>query len=65
MLLWSMLSYGVKLWGWMEMEKEENMHEKYLRWVMGVSWNCPGYMLREKIEREKMRVIQYKIIKKI
>ena len=32
----------------------ENLQERFLRWVTGVSWNCPGYVLREEIGREKL-----------
>ncbi|XP_043481252.1 uncharacterized protein LOC122510560 [Leptopilina heterotoma] len=53
-LVWSIISYGVEVWGWSEIGKLESMHEKFLRWTMGVSWNCPGYMVREELGREKM-----------
>ncbi|XP_051161831.1 uncharacterized protein LOC127281899 [Leptopilina boulardi] len=53
-LVWSIVSYGVEIWGWNEIGKLESMHERYLRWTMGVDWNCPGYMLREEMGREKM-----------
>lgn len=38
----------------------ESMHEKYMRWTMGVNRLCPGYMLREEIGREKLVVRQRK-----
>ena len=53
-LVWSVLCYGVEIWGWKEYKKVENLQERFLRWVTGVSWNCPGYMLREEIGREKL-----------
>ena len=53
-LAWSVLCYGVEIWGWKEYKKVENLQEIFLRWVTGVSWNCPGYMLREEIGREKL-----------
>ncbi|XP_043468318.1 uncharacterized protein LOC122502364 [Leptopilina heterotoma] len=53
-LVWSVMSYGVEIWGWNEIGKMERMHERFLRWTMGVSWNCPGYMLREELGREKL-----------
>lgn len=59
-LIWSIASYGVEVWGWKEEKKVESMHERFLRWVMGVSMYCPGYMLREELEREKMVVRQRK-----
>ncbi|XP_043465341.1 uncharacterized protein LOC122500467 [Leptopilina heterotoma] len=59
-LIWSIVSYGAEVWGWKEEKKVESMHERLLRWVMGVSMYCPGYMLREELEREKMVVRQRK-----
>lgn len=34
----------------MEVEK---LHEKFLRWTMGLNWRTPGYMVRQKLGREK------------
>ena len=53
-LVWSVLCYGVEIWGWKEYKKVETLQERFLRWVTGVSWNCPGYMLREELGREKL-----------
>ena len=53
-LVWSVLCYGVEIWGWKEYRKVETLQERFLRWVTGVSWNCPGYMLREELGREKL-----------
>ncbi|XP_051167789.1 uncharacterized protein LOC127285695 [Leptopilina boulardi] len=57
-LVWSVMSYGVEIWGWKERGKLESMHERYLRWTMGVDWNCPGYMLREELGRDKLSTRQ-------
>ena len=32
----------------------ESLQKRFLRWVMGVSWSFPGYMLREETGREKV-----------
>jgi hypothetical protein len=37
------LMYGVEIWGWMEQEEVEGVQEKYLRWVLGVDRETPGY----------------------
>jgi len=34
----------------------ERMQERYLRWMMEVSWRTPGYMIREKLQRNKLRI---------
>lgn len=46
---------GVEIWGWKEREAVERVHEKYLRWLLGVSRMTPGYMVREELQREKLR----------
>lgn len=33
----------------------ERVEERYLRWVMGVDGITPGYLIREKLQREKIR----------
>ena len=38
----------------------ESLQERFLRWVMGVSWSRPGYMLREEAGREKVVIRQRK-----
>ncbi|CAD6215388.1 GSCOCG00011178001-RA-CDS [Cotesia congregata] len=36
-LVWSVMSYGVEIWGWKCREEIERIQERYLRWVLGVS----------------------------
>ncbi|XP_043464490.1 uncharacterized protein LOC122499949 [Leptopilina heterotoma] len=59
-LVWAVISYGVEVWGWGEIGKVESLHERFLRWTMGVDRNCPGYMLREELGREKVVLRQRK-----
>ncbi|XP_011862008.1 PREDICTED: uncharacterized protein LOC105558746 [Vollenhovia emeryi] len=54
-LVWSVIGYGVEVWGWEERESMERCQEKYLRWVLGVDRRTPGYMVREEVQREKLR----------
>lgn len=35
----------------------ERLEERYLRWVLGVDGRVPGYMIREKLQRDKLRGI--------
>ncbi|XP_046145802.1 uncharacterized protein LOC123989168 [Osmia bicornis bicornis] len=51
-LVWTVMSYGVEIWGWKEREKMERIQERYLRWVLGVERSVPGYMVREELQRE-------------
>jgi len=43
-LIWTVMSYGVEIWGWKEREGMERLEEKYLRWVFGLDRKTPGYM---------------------
>ena len=49
------MGYGVEIWGWREREKIEHLQEKYIRWIMGVDWNTPGYLVREEWQRGNLR----------
>lgn len=54
-LAWTIMSYGVEVWGWKEREKMERLEESFISWVLGVERSTPGYMVREEIQREKKR----------
>jgi len=41
-LVWTVLSYGVEVWGWEEREGIERTEERYLRWILGVERRTPG-----------------------
>lgn len=49
------MAYGVEIWGWKEREAVERVQERYLRWMLGVSRMTLRYMVREKLQREKLR----------
>lgn len=57
-LVWSVMGYGVEIWGWKEREEFEKLHERYIRWVLGVDWRTPGYMIREEVQRDKLSGIR-------
>jgi len=54
-LVWTVMSYGVEIWGWEEWDEMERMQERYLRWILGVDSRTPGYLVREELQREKMK----------
>ncbi|XP_036148444.1 uncharacterized protein LOC118647508 [Monomorium pharaonis] len=54
-LVWTVMGYGVEIWGWKERDSLERLKERYLRWVMGLDWHTPGYMIREEMLRDKLR----------
>jgi len=53
-LVWPIMGYGVEIWGWRERSQMEGVQERYVRWVLGVGWRVPGYMVREEVQREKL-----------
>ncbi|CAD6235380.1 GSCOCG00012420001-RA-CDS, partial [Cotesia congregata] len=53
-LVWPVMSYGVEIWGWKAREELEKIHDKYLRWVLGVSRNVAGYLIREELKRDRL-----------
>jgi len=55
--VWTVASYGVEIWGWREREEIERLQERYLRWVLGVDSRTPGYLVREEVQREKLRSV--------
>jgi len=55
-LIWAIMGYGAEIWGWRERRQMERVQEKFLKWVLGVDWRVPGYMVREEMQREKLRV---------
>jgi hypothetical protein len=46
-MIGSILMYGAEIWGWKEQEEVEKVQEKYLRGVLGVDRESPGYIVRE------------------
>lgn len=54
-LIWTVLNYGVEIWEWKKREGMEKVEERYLRWIFGLDRRVPGYLVREEIQREKLR----------
>lgn len=53
-LVWTVMSYGIEIWGWKERKGLESIHERFLRWTMGLDWRTPSYLVREELKREMM-----------
>ena len=54
-LVWTTMSYWVEIWGWKVGETVECLHDRFLRWVLGVDWCTPGYMIREELLRDRLK----------
>jgi hypothetical protein len=48
----STLMYGAEIWGW----KDQEEVEKYMRGVLEVNRETPGYIVREECKRNRLRV---------
>lgn len=46
------MKYGVEIWGWKERKELEKIHERFLKWVLGVKRRIPGYLVREEVQRD-------------
>ena len=55
-LVWTVMGYGVELWGWNSWKRMEGMQEKFLRWLIRADWKTPGYMVKEEFKREDLRI---------
>ncbi|EZA51890.1 hypothetical protein X777_09583 [Ooceraea biroi] len=55
-LVWTVMGYGVEVWRWGERRKVEAMQERYIKWILGVDWVTPGYMVKKEVKREKLRM---------
>jgi hypothetical protein len=53
-LIESILMYGAEIWGWKEQEEVEKVQEKYLRGVLGVDRETPGYLVRKECKRNSL-----------
>lgn len=54
-LVWTVIDYAAEIWGWKERGKVEALQERYIRWTLGVDRRTPGYMVREELERWKLK----------
>ncbi|KMQ92436.1 hypothetical protein RF55_7565 [Lasius niger] len=46
------MGWNIRIEGKRELER---LQERYLRWVLGVEWGTPGYMIKKKLQRDKLR----------
>lgn len=55
-IIGSILTYGAELWGWKVREEVERVQERFGRWMLGVDKCTPGYIVRDELNWNKMRV---------
>jgi hypothetical protein len=52
----STLMYGAEIWRWKEEEEVEKVQEKYLKGVLRVERETPGYIVMRECKRNRLRV---------
>ena len=52
----SIIFYGVEIWGWKEYRGIEALQERYIRWILKLDRETPGYIVRRETGREKIGV---------
>ncbi|XP_068994227.1 trichohyalin-like [Neodiprion pinetum] len=55
-LVWTVIEYASEIWGWREWRAVEAVQDRFLRWTLGVDGRTPGYLVREELQREKLRI---------
>lgn len=48
-LVWTVMSYGVEIWGWKE---RSGKNTRFLKWILGLKGRTSGYGERGNAERE-------------
>lgn len=54
-LVGSVMAYGVEIWGWKEREGLEKIQENHFRWILGLDYCTPRYLVRKELNVNKMR----------
>ena len=55
-LVASVLLYGVEIWGCKEYNEIERLHERYIRWTLGLDRCTPRYIVLKEVDREKIKI---------
>ena len=52
----SVMMYAAEIWGWSESERLEKLHTKYIKWVLGMDFNTPTYIVMDETKEDKIRI---------
>lgn len=55
-LVQSTMAYGVEIWGWEEKESLEKVMMDYTRWLFGLEFCTPRYMITKELSMEKLKI---------
>ncbi len=59
-LIEAIMTYGAEILGWEEQRELQKLITKYWRWVLGVQWNTPGYIIQEEVNEKQLWVKTWK-----
>ena len=55
-LVQSVMAFGVEIWGWKEKENLERVMMDYTRWIFGLEFCTPRYIIARELMMDKLRV---------
>jgi len=55
-LVQSVMAYGVEIWGWEEKKELEKVIMDYIRWLFGLDFCTPRYVITRELIMDKLRV---------
>ncbi|XP_046145525.1 uncharacterized protein LOC123988820 [Osmia bicornis bicornis] len=55
-LVKSVMMYAAEIWGWSESERLEKLHTKYIKWLLGLDFNTPTYIVMDETKEDKIRI---------
>lgn len=55
-LVQSVMAFGVEIWGWEERENLEKIMMDYTRWIFGLEFCTPRYVIARELMMDKLRV---------
>jgi len=50
------MAYGVEIWGWEEKEELEKTMMDYVRWLFGLEFCTPRYVITRELAMDKLKV---------
>jgi len=53
---YSLMAYGVELWGWVEKGKLEKIMLDYIRWIFKLDFYTPRYVIMRELVMDKFKV---------
>ena len=55
-LVKSVMEYGVEVWGWVEKSELEKIWLDYIRWIFGIEFCTPRYIILRELSLKKLKI---------